>query len=587
VLVVGRELSGKTYLLKKMCCEVANLGHLPVLVEGNVVAQKMPRSTPELLIKYLTWYSTTVLRNVEQLGRTIYLFIDNVDSLTEAQIDLLRSTAHEKIVIVLAGRKPRTLKGFETYYISGVKSGAVQKFVRSLDMDRLKANALTDRTLQYINRTFSTSGLPMNAFTVSMMLAECQVEVTDQRLATPTMGRLIQRFVEDQLGSHADSLGVDFETKNRFLTTLGGANASSFPRRVLRRRLAKYISSHGDPHKLDVFEKDLVESGLLEKDDDTDMVRWTTPIFREYFWVCNLVREKKYGVLSKRLLHNGAMSIASITGSQMGNAHTVLDHLLREVREKAWMKTSIPKTDLPAKLPQGEWLPSDEQEEVLLSKVEDVARNGPVDSTATAQEATSKEIANTLESDQTTKQFLIQWAKRLVEEKHYVVSNIAAVLVNARSLTREDKENAVLCVIRSTLQISKHLLELFHITGKGRISPLIADFLSKFLWLMFNDIMIGDPFLIEIFQGLERGRRSIDENIALTDLLVECGGRPPKDYIEHLKHRKDIADVTAVYFRLVSTYYFRFHKADERAQLREAMKEVRKLAKGFSLPPVT
>jgi hypothetical protein len=133
----------------------------------------------------------------------------------------------------------------------------------------------------------------------------------------------------------------------------------------------------------------------------------------------------------------------------------------------------------------------------------------------------------------------------------------------------------------------KYLSEVFLKLGKGKISTLVAESLSRLFGLTINDMMIGDPFLTDIFRGLERRSNiSLDERLMLTDLLVACGIFYPRSYVELLKQQSDLTDVVVVYMRLVNTYYFRFHNEHEKIQLRAAMKAVRKFAKGFSLPPV-
>lgn len=576
--IVGPELSGKTYILQRICCQVASLGHLPVYIDAVTQCEKMPKSISELLVKYLNWYPLRVLENEETLNRTVYLLLDNADGLTIEQIDQLRDTAHKKIVIILAGERSRSLKGFKNYFISGVKDGAVHKFVRSLDIDQVEGTALADRTVHYIGRTFGTSGLPMNTFTVSVMLAECQVAQT--RLATPTMGRLIERFVEGQLGSHADSLLVDFETKYQFLTNIGGSNKPTFTAVGFRRRLAKFISDHGHPHELNSFEKDLFESGLLERDSKMNLIKWSHPVFREYFWARNLVREKKFNVISKRLLHSSALSVAAITGSQMGDAHAVLVNISADIDAMAWMKKSKNKRSVARDILSEELLPNDSEEEALLNQIEDEANQSNLDIQKKPQSDPSIPMPDGV------KKALSQYAKLFVEEKHYLVANIAALLLNARSLSREDKENAVLCILKSNAQVTTHISEILRKVIEGKISPLKQDILSRFLGLMLNDSMIGDPFLIDIFRGLLRATVLPEEKLAFIDLLVACNGTTPNSYVKILKQHMEVVDVVAVYIRLMNTYYFRFHKGKENAQLREAMKEVRKLAKGFSLPVV-
>jgi hypothetical protein len=425
----------------------------------------------------------------------------------------------------------------------------------------------------------------MNTFTVSMMLAECKV--ARRRLATPTMGRLIERFVEGQLGSYADTLRVDFETKQQFLTNIGGSNVTSFTMNSFRRRLTKYISVHGHPHDVSEFEEDLIESGLLERDEEKGIIKWARTIYQEYFWVRNLVREKKFHAISKRLHQSDSISIGAIAGSQMANAHAVLVDLLKDIDSEIWMKKPKRRIALPVVSLSEEFLPNDAEEDALLSQVEDEARQNDYDEKIPSKRKSLQENDAVSSTSETTEKTLSQYTKAMLEEKHFLAQNVSALLINSRSLSREDKENAVVCVLRSNIQMVKYLSEVFLKLGKGKISTLVAESLSRLFGLTINDMMIGDPFLTDIFRGLERRSNiSLDERLMLTDLLVACGIFYPRSYVELLKQQSDLTDVVVVYMRLVNTYYFRFHNEHEKIQLRAAMKAVRKFAKGFSLPPV-
>lgn len=88
-----------------------------------------------------------------------------------------------------------------TVYITGIKLSSLPKFLRSLNVEN--SRALLDRAQSYIERTLTASRLPKNPFTISIMLQECQHG--GSKFSTPTMGRLIERFVELQLGSHSEA----------------------------------------------------------------------------------------------------------------------------------------------------------------------------------------------------------------------------------------------------------------------------------------------------------------------------------------------------------------------------------------------
>jgi hypothetical protein len=584
-MVVGSELSGKTYLLRRISCLVADKGNLPVYVDGSAISKGMPKSVPHLLHSHLDWYSLTTLQNPDVLSRTIYLLIDNADDLSDTQMRTLHESAHRCIIIVAALKNPRKIDGYTTYYIAGIQDGAVHQFVRSLDLDQAVSSALTDRAMHFIERTTRTSGLPSNPFTVSVMLSECQI--ARRRLTTPTMGRLIERFVEDQLGSHLDTMRADFETKLQFLTHLGGAHHTAIPTLLFRKRLAHFLSIHGHAHDISDFELDIFESGLVERDETKGVVRWTHPIFRDFFWVRNLVREKKYRVIARALLKISGPSIAAITGSQMGNAHAVLGDLLSVLHKQSWMNAARSTVGKSSGILSDQLLPSDSDEDVLLKDIEERAlgQSDRVDRPVRGSEHSAGNMETTLDEN-ITKSFSV-YATRFLEERHYVVGNVSALLLNARSLSRSDKETAALCILRSNARMAKHLEEILQLAIKPRPDPFIPQVMATFLELVINDLMMGDAFLCEIFRGVLIAAKTDPEKIAVTDLLVACGSATPAAYIRALSSRRQLSDLVAVYIRLVHLYYFRFHKEKDKAELRDAMKSIRQLAKGFSLPPVT
>lgn len=437
--------------------------------------------------------------------------------------------------------------------------------------------------MNYLVRTIGISGLPVNPFTVSVMLEECSV--SGRRLATPTMGRLIERFVLGQLGSHSDTRRVDYETKDQFLTQLGGKHADAFTLPQFRRRLARFIAVHGHAHTTEDFEQDLVESGLLEIEPVEGVLRWSHPLFRDFFWVRNLVRERKHGILARILQTREAPAIAAITGSQLGNAHEVLVRLLKVLLQQEWADGSKSQARLMKSAGERVALPTDADEEELLSKIE-------VEADVTQEERRSLVKSSTSEQelvtgDETFRKELSIFAARYVQEKHSLILNLSSLLLNARALTREDKLAGVLCVVRSNVRVSRYFSEILQSLKGKHVSEFQAGLLSRFFGLTINDGMIGDGFLARVFKELYKKARTADEKLFVIDVLVASGAVSPSNYLDVLKENKDLADTVAVYMRLVSLYYYRHHKGAERSELKEAMKEVRRQAKGVRLSTVS
>lgn len=583
-IFVGPQLSGKTYLLRRLSCVLANQGYLPVHVDACVINTPNFKSIWHYVADRFPWHSPASLSNPDYLTRTVVLLIDNADCLTTEQIESLRDATHKRILLILAGRKSRTVPSFQTLFISGIMPGTIHSFVRSLDISEACTTALTDRGSQYIQRTIGTSGLPTNPFTVSVMLQECQI--AKRKLATPTMGRLIERFVEGQIGSHSESMRADFETKLAFLTSLGGTRELSFPASKFRKRLVRFLTKHGHAHDAADFEHDLLDSGLLDRDVSGITVRWTHPVFVEFFWVSNMVREKRYDFLGKCLLHDDASSIASIVGSQMGNAHKVLSILLKHLEKKAWMTTKGVLRATTTNRTDSFVLPSDEDEEALLTSIEADANGTPSSSKPSLNTHNEKPSSDAHPASDEIARSLELYATHIVEEKHYLAANIGALLLNARGLPRHDKEQGVMCVLRSTSRMGEHFSAMLHAVSHGKLSPLMADVFATYWCLVIADGLIGDAFLSEIFRGLTKTTNQTDQKLALIDLLVACGSAAPSSYLNIVK-KQNLSDMVAVYMRLVTMYYFRFHKSEEKAALRESLKELRKMAKGFSLPSIS
>jgi len=416
------------------------------------------------------------------------------------------------------------------------------------------------------------------------MLTECHI--ARRRLATPTMGRLIERFVEAQLGSHSDRMRADYETKMQFLTSLGGRRLSEFRASTFRRRLARYLTMHGHPHSPAEFEEDLMESGLLEPDVTRGVVRWTRPIFREFFWVRNLVRENKHRVLSQELLGRGAQSVAAIIGSQMGNAQQVLGVVLDELSKMPWMQNEKLTQAAAGRPPYSDVLPDDAAEDALLQMIEVEASGGTPPARATEPQAPESSRQPSELAQKGRDEAFTVFAERQVAERHHLVGAISALLLNARALPVDYKTRAVVCVLRSNSCMVRNLVEAFRVAREPKPLPAVLGPLVRYFGLVLGEMMLGDAFLAEIFRQVAKATVAFEERLALQDLLVSCDSASPSTYADILRTEKHPDAVVSVYLRLVEMYFYRFHKAEQKVELRAAMKEVRKLAKGFALPPV-
>ena len=316
-LIVGSELSGKTYLLRRLSCIYAERGVIPIFVAGDNLVSSQIDNTPKLIKNKIDWLTLQEIEDPKLLTNSFALLIDDADKLPEDQLINLTGSSHGSIQIICTRKTPTTHKQFQNYFIAGVDLSSISNFVRSLDIDEKKSKALTDRVTSFVNRTLLTSGLPSNPFIISAILAECKI--AHRRLATPTMGRLVERFVEEQIGSYSENSKTDFETKRQFLTDLAGHKASEFGFLQFEKLIAKFIAEGGHPHTKDDFRSDLLDSGVVSYDEANKKYLWTHNVFKEFFWVRNLVREKKYGPIAKKLTTRASASTAAVAGSQMGN----------------------------------------------------------------------------------------------------------------------------------------------------------------------------------------------------------------------------------------------------------------------------
>ncbi|RJR31501.1 MAG: hypothetical protein C4576_31775 [Desulfobacteraceae bacterium] len=579
IMIVGHELSGKTYILQRAAYLLAESGVIPILETGESIAQKGVKNICKLINRHLDWLTLKDIETPEILNRSIAVLIDNADKLNEGQLANLAESCHQGIRIICTSKKDLQISKFLTFYIAGVNFSSINGFIRSLDVQTPVGPTFTDRATSFIYRTIATSGLPVNPFTVSAMLRECAF--SKKKFATPTMGRLIERFIEDQLGSHTDTALVDFETKRQFLTDLGGKNYAIFEYGHLRKYGSKFLASKGHPHTLDDFIFDLCASGLIKFDGQGESYSWTHRIFQEFFWVRNLVRENRLGPILKRLSENAAPSVAAITGSQIGNPHTLVKDLLQRLEPQSWMKESKQVGSEMIQSTEGDiCLPTDSAEEEILAKIESDALNNKEDSPLVPAEESEGRSDDTIRSASSV-------VSKIAEEKHFVSINLSALLVNSRDLSIDDKAKVVTSILRSNGRMSTLFDEILVDLAGGKLKPLVRRFLCIYWHFVMNDLMLGDGFLVEVFRSLSRGCRDHFERLALTDLLVACCDDEPEKYIDSLVEINRLDAAVAVYTRIVSFYYFRFHRSEDKTKLKNTLREIRKLAPGYSLPKVS
>jgi hypothetical protein len=179
--------------------------------------------------------------------------------------------------------------------------------------------------------------------------------------------------------------------------------------------------------------------------------------------------------------------------------------------------------------------------------------------------------------------------KRFAEERFHVAFNLAALTINARDTRNDRKQAAVNGVLVSNQRFREfcfNILQIIQSEHEKEIGTFMMEWFSFAFMLSISDDMIGDPFLVNVFRRLLTKSKDTEHILMLLDLLLGCG---EEDYERVLQKLKDIdrVEVTfALYVRVVSLYYFRYHREKDRKALRQLLKQMRMLHKGLPLPRV-
>ncbi|HEY1661696.1 MAG TPA: hypothetical protein VGI03_04695 [Verrucomicrobiae bacterium] len=612
-LVTAPELSGKTYLLEHIECLIAEAQAVPIVLHKDDFADGKITSIYSLVSKKLGFYSA---HDIEELVKNVRLFllVDDIDLLSDETRQVLFSQNAEQLkVIATTTRSINCPSSVEAVYMTGVNLGSVTKFLRGLDAKLADSKAFIDRAHSFISRTLATSGLPSNPFTISMMLAECQN--SPQKFSTPTMGRLIERFVEMQLGSHSDNtIQVDFETKREFLTKLGGRRNSEFTLKEFKRELVKFIEGGSHPHTVDDFLLDLNHSGVFIFDGEK--VRWSHPALKQYYWVKNLVKHDNLNPILEKLRKEYNLTLAALTGSQMQNGGKAIEVLVKELDK---IKLPTPKVLLEVVKDSDilDLLRSDEAEEQLLSRLEqdglgadESKERNPIISlaeynlggteefpgkTVEGQTGQTDDIANMAteghldaKASAELKRRLEPLMSKMAESKLHIAFNLASLLVNARNTKTATKQDCVRHILKAQ-QFMGHwfqdLIEAFFAESKKAKFDAIGA--RVFTQLMLTDRMIGDPFLVNVFKKMLGQAKSDEETLMLLDLLLGCGEDDYQLVVEKLRKIVSPELIVPFYLRVTVLYFFRFHRDKDRKALRELLKTIRRNTKSIRLLPVT
>lgn len=599
--IFSNELSGKSYLLKRCRTLLAQRKSLSILLNAAELTET-PRSPSALASGVMGILTPQQVDSLSQ-SHAISLLVDDLDRAPSKVREWLFGLDPQRFRVIAAGRSVAVPSHVYTVHIAGTRLSSLPRFLRSLNPTC--SRAVIDRAHAYIERTLIASRLPQNAFTISIMLQECQRG--SSRFSTPTMGRLIERFVELQLGSHSDvGFNVDFETKRDFLSHLAGKDSMRLTRKDFARRLSKFIETSKHPQSVSDFVSDFQRSGVFIFSDSH--VEWAHPAFRLFFWVRNLVQNKRFGILGAALRKSHNPTLSAIVGSQVlaADLPAIFDPLINEL-------SKAPLPDLQALLPEhsvGSTLPAlvvnDEEEDAMLQDIENADDRSTRRSahplaqlaTTTSLEVASGEIWNDedredsdLKIDEETKKAIrtriVAWLDEVAQTRLELAFNLASLLMNARRAKHSVKQQALDALLRKAKEFG-HLLRRFYLVifPDNRSLVFSAGWHAFYSELHIADRMLGDPFLVNVLRGMLSDARSHEEKLQILDLLLSCGEDVGQDVVEILRAvgRHDVN--WAVYMRVATLYYFRFHKDVDRSSLRRLLREIRAADKTRLLPVV-
>jgi hypothetical protein len=581
-IIFSPPLSGRTYLLEHIKCKFADAGKVCLLFKAADIP-KGNFKAEALISRYLGFASPNQVRQLEE-STGLVLLVDDLDLIPPEAREKLFAADPRLLRIVATARNVIAPASVKTFHLTGVDWLSIVRFIRSLDTNLAAGKPFVDRAKVFIDRAFESSGLPKNPFTIAVMLEECQH--SQGKFSTPTMGRLIGRFIELQLGSHSDTTYVvDFETKREFLTRLAGHAQVTFPIQEFEKLLGKFIDAKGHPHSITDFSNDLLHSGVFQRTPDS--VEWAHPVIKEFFWVKNLVSKRKLAPIQRRLEKNFDITLAALVGSQLEDARPLFENLLSRLKT-----VNLPTLDQLVKSPElvGSLsnLISDKDEESLLADIESEAVfKHPADANASASpsEAEPRIFKLSPEQQHALRKRLEPLVKSIAESELHIAFNVAALLLNARDTSRTLKENAVDAVLSSGQRLARFTREIIAaLVDKPEKLEFLSSWLSIAILCGIVDEMLGDPHLVSIFRSRVKQSKDPTRTLALLNLLLCCGEDEHDRILAELRKANHLGITLALYWRVAMLYFFRFHRDVDRTALRKLLSGIRKMERHLELP---
>lgn len=580
-IICAPPLSGRSYLLEHLRCKFAEAGCISLIVPGNELP-KGDLKIENLIAQKLGFVSPRQIRDLQRSARMV-LLVDDIDKSTPEVSENLFKSDPKLIRIVATARSIMPPPLVRVFYQTGVDWMNVVHFLRSVDHKLAAGKPFVDRAKLFIDRAFQSSGLPRNPFTIAVMLSECQQSVG--KFSTPTMGRLIGRFIELQLGSHTDTTYVvDFETKREFLTRLAGHGQSTFSIQDFEKLLGKFIDAKGHPHSITDFSNDLLRSGVFQRSGQT--VEWAHPVIKEFFWVKNLVSKGKLTPLQGRLEKDFNITLAALAGSQLEDAGVLVEALAPRMA-KVTLPTFRQLASSPELRVSLSKIISDKDEEEILKGIETESMFKQPPASDAPASAKPESHSGTLTRDQqlALRKRLEPLAQRLAESRLHIAFNLAALVLNARDTSRMRKEQAVEAVITACRLLAQWMDEVTAALFENSKSlEFISSWLRVIALCVLADVTLGDPHLVSIFRTLLNRSQDQVKTLALLDLLLCCGEDEHARVVATLEKTNHLGVTMAFYWRVAMLYYFRHHRDVDRAALRKLLTSIRKMERDVTLP---
>lgn len=581
-VIKGSDLCGKSYLLEHLQALAAELTLIPFLLTPADFASK-PRTLFHLFSKILPSFSPNDFGALVKHNRVL-LLMDDIDELSDDERTKLFELDPREVTVVGTARSLATPDEVDDCYIVGVDFDSISHFLRSLDQTG-KGMVFTDRAHSFISRSLAHSGLPESPFTIAMLLQECQLSPT--KFSTPTMGRLIERFIELQLGSHSEETSlVDFESKREFLTRVAGKPELTLQEEALRQMLGRHIHARSLPHEADVFFSDLLQGGIFTRDAVKLTVTWSHPVIKQFFWVKNLLAQNKTTLIQKTLVDRPAITLAAIVGSQLHNAGVLIDALAEELAKvKAPTQQDLVET---LREMSPDILPTEESEAEMLEEIEQLADDKEKRAEKRKKvESVTRDYALTDADRARVEHKMGPILESILESKLHIGQNLASLVVNARDTKTPQKERAVKEILLSNARAGQVLHDLMLLLFAGRKQvQRVASWLRIYMTLNHTDAVLGDPFLLTVFKDLLKEKLDDESRVMLIDLILGCGAGD-HDLAVGVLRKINRPEITyAIYYRVAALYFFRFHREAEKKSLRRLLAEIRKIHSFARLPPV-